>query len=112
MISESDWRWIGPWVRSARANRGWTQEQLAERLGVSKANVSHWERNNHQPSVPQFFAIWRLTDHVPPVPGLLFEWPFADVSQERIAALSAAQLLTVQFGLLVALAVAEKLPEA
>jgi transcriptional regulator with XRE-family HTH domain len=30
-------------LRAARRRRGWTQAELAERVGVTQAQVSHWE---------------------------------------------------------------------
>lgn len=34
---------LGALIRSARQRRGWTQEQLADRIGVQKSYVSQWE---------------------------------------------------------------------
>lgn len=34
---------LGALIRSARQRRGWTQEQLAEKIGVQKSYVSQWE---------------------------------------------------------------------
>jgi transcriptional regulator with XRE-family HTH domain len=33
-----------------RCNRGWTQQQLAEKLGTSQIAISHWENNRSKPS--------------------------------------------------------------
>jgi len=104
MISDSDGDWIGPWVRSARAHKGWTQEALAFELGVSKANVSHWERSNHQPSIEQFLTIWRLTGYTPQIEGLPLTWPFPNVSTAEIASLTPAQQRGVELGLIASLA--------
>jgi transcriptional regulator with XRE-family HTH domain len=38
-------------IRQAREQRGWTQTMLAERLGISQAAVSFWERGIETPSV-------------------------------------------------------------
>ena len=34
---------IGERIRAARQERGWTQEQLAEAVGVSRSAVAQWE---------------------------------------------------------------------
>lgn len=34
---------IGERIRSARQERGWTQDQLAESVGVSRSAVAQWE---------------------------------------------------------------------
>lgn len=34
---------IGERIRAARQQRGWTQEQLAESVGVSRSAVAQWE---------------------------------------------------------------------
>lgn len=35
---------LGAALRAARKKRGMTQEQVANKLGVTKMAVSHWER--------------------------------------------------------------------
>jgi phage repressor protein C with HTH and peptisase S24 domain/DNA-binding XRE family transcriptional regulator len=41
------------WIRAARKKAALTQEQLGERLGVTKGNVSAWENGRHEPSYAQ-----------------------------------------------------------
>ncbi|WP_322069936.1 helix-turn-helix domain-containing protein [Paraburkholderia bannensis] len=41
------------WIRAARKKAGLTQEQLGEKLGVTKGNVSAWENGRHDPSYAQ-----------------------------------------------------------
>jgi putative transcriptional regulator len=43
-----------------RAERGWTQVDLAERLGVSRQSVVSIERGKYDPSLPLAFRIARL----------------------------------------------------
>ena len=38
-------------LKAARVNKDWTQEQAAERLGVTKDVVSNWERRRTFPDV-------------------------------------------------------------
>ena len=41
----------GDHLRAAREKKGWTQEQLAQKLGVSKQAVSQWEAEKTTPSM-------------------------------------------------------------
>ncbi|NTV03363.1 helix-turn-helix transcriptional regulator [bacterium] len=43
-----------------RAERGWSQSDLAERLGVSRQTVNSLERGKYDPSLPLAFRIARL----------------------------------------------------
>jgi putative transcriptional regulator len=40
-----------------RAERGWSQQDLAERLGVSRQTINSLERGRYDPSLPLAFAI-------------------------------------------------------
>jgi phage repressor protein C with HTH and peptisase S24 domain/DNA-binding transcriptional regulator YiaG len=52
---------IKNWIRSARKKADLTQEQLGERLGVTKGNVSAWENGRHEPSYAQIQEISVVT---------------------------------------------------
>ncbi|HUN88254.1 MAG TPA: helix-turn-helix transcriptional regulator [Terriglobales bacterium] len=39
-------------VKDLRNERGWTQEQLAESVGVSRQSINSIERNRYVPSLP------------------------------------------------------------
>jgi putative transcriptional regulator len=39
-------------VRELRADRGWTQQQLAEAVGVSRQSINSIECNRYVPSLP------------------------------------------------------------
>ena len=43
--------------KKLRRSRGYTQVQLAEKLGVKKQSVSNWENNNILPSVEMLLKI-------------------------------------------------------
>jgi putative transcriptional regulator len=43
-----------------RAERGWSQAELADRLGVSRQTVNALERGKYDPSLPLAFNIARL----------------------------------------------------
>ena len=46
-----------------RAERGWSQGDLAERLDVSRQTVNALERGKYDPSLPLAFKIARLFGH-------------------------------------------------
>ena len=46
-------------VRELRAERGWSQTELGERLGVSRQTVNAIENERYDPSLPLAFAIAR-----------------------------------------------------
>jgi len=45
------WRSIHNRVRELRTERGWTQEQLAEAVGVSRQSINSIERDRYVPSL-------------------------------------------------------------
>ncbi|MFN3574262.1 MAG: helix-turn-helix transcriptional regulator [Phenylobacterium sp.] len=47
-------------LRELRAERGWTQGQLGERLGVSRQAVNALETEKHDPSLDLAFRIAAL----------------------------------------------------
>ena len=42
---------IGTFISSCRKEKGWTQEQLGEALGVSQRSVSRWETGRNLPDL-------------------------------------------------------------
>ena len=46
-------------IRDRRAERGWTQQDLAERLGVSRQTVIAVENGRYDPSLPLAMRIAR-----------------------------------------------------
>ena len=42
---------IGRFVAELRKQKGWTQAQLGERLGVTNKTVSRWENGNNMPDL-------------------------------------------------------------
>jgi transcriptional regulator with XRE-family HTH domain len=46
-------------IREARQARGWSQQDLAERIGVSQPTIVHWEQGTH---TPRNLALARLAD--------------------------------------------------
>lgn len=95
------------WIAAARKKKEWTQADLGERMGVTKANVSHWETGKHDPSFLQLLKIRDLTGH--PLQDVLSpeDWPFGNIPIERIKALDDEQRKSVAVGLLAALSAIE-----
>ncbi len=57
------------WIRTARKNIGWTQEQLGEAVGRTKANIGHWETGKHAPSAEQLVQVSQVTGYPLPEMG-------------------------------------------
>lgn len=57
------------WVRAARKQKGWTQTDLGDAVGRSKANIGHWETGKHFPSVDQLAQISIATGYPMPLLG-------------------------------------------
>jgi putative transcriptional regulator len=55
-------------VKTLRSRRGWTQQQLAEAVGVSRQSINSIERNRYVPSLPlalKFAKVFELpTDDI------------------------------------------------
>jgi putative transcriptional regulator len=49
-------------IRELRTERGWTQLQLANQLGVTPATVHMWERGKSEPTVSALRRLARLFD--------------------------------------------------
>lgn len=47
-------------LKVLRAERDWTQADLAERLGVSRQSINAIERGKYDPSLPLAFAMAEL----------------------------------------------------
>ncbi len=51
-------------LRVLRAERDWSQAELADRLGVSRQTVNALETGKYDPSLPLAFKIARLFDRM------------------------------------------------
>ena len=58
-------------VRELRTERGWSQTELGERLGVSRQTVNAIENERYDPSLPLAFVIARVFGL--PIEQLFFE---------------------------------------
>jgi putative transcriptional regulator len=62
-------------LRDLRGERGWSQQELAERLDVSRQSVNAIETGRYDPSLPLAFKIAELF-------GLTIEQVFTSPSRE------------------------------
>lgn len=67
-------------IRVLRAERNWTQADLASRLGVSRNSVNAIENGKYDPSLPLAF---RISD--------VFEMPIEEIFQRETADKKAAE---------------------
>lgn len=67
------------WVRAARKHAQLTQDGLAEKLEMSKGNVSGWENGRHKPSFEQMKRIAALTGYPLPLEGVANTEPGPDL---------------------------------
>jgi len=51
---------LGQRICEVRAALGWSQVELAKRLGVAKQTVSNWENENIQPSIEMLLRLAML----------------------------------------------------
>ena len=58
-------------VRELRTERGWSQTELGERLGVSRQTVNAIENERYDPSLPLAFLISKV--FALPIEQLFFE---------------------------------------
>lgn len=71
---------IKDWVLAARKHKGWTQTQLGDELGLTKGNISAWEKGRHEPGHGQMVKIAELTGF----PFLTHDQPPMDIGLEDL----------------------------
>lgn len=62
ILGEDDLKIYGARVEAARKEKGLTQEELAERVGVSQAMINFIEKGKKKPSLDKAIAIARELD--------------------------------------------------
>ncbi|PKP80862.1 MAG: transcriptional regulator [Alphaproteobacteria bacterium HGW-Alphaproteobacteria-18] len=67
-------------IRALRAERGWSQQHLADLLDVSRQSVNAIETGKYDPSLPLAFAIARL-----------FERSIEDIFDDGLGVANAAE---------------------
>ncbi len=60
-----DYKDLGNRVRTARRNKAWTQEELAERVGISASFLGHIERGTRVASLETFVSLCNVLEIVP-----------------------------------------------
>lgn len=68
-------------LRELRAERGWSQADLAQRLGVSRQTVNSIETGKYDPSLPLAFRIARVFER--PIEGIFFDGEGETISREE-----------------------------
>jgi transcriptional regulator with XRE-family HTH domain len=100
---------IKNWIRSARKKADLTQEQLGERLGVTKGNVSAWENGRHEPSYAQIQEISAVTKC--PMPDSQPSIPITSALDSKDVSQRVQEMLTETGMDSVAFAATAKLPQ-
>ena len=57
-----DQKKTGTFLKELRKEKGFTQEQAAEKLGVSSRTISRWETANYMPDISMLVDIAELYD--------------------------------------------------
>ena len=79
-------------IRSYRKSMGFTQEQLAERLGITLAAVSKWERGNSEPDLSYIMDLAEIFHvSVDALIGFSMHSTDADAEAERIEGLAGTE---------------------
>lgn len=72
---------LGDQLKSLRIKKGMTQEQLAKKLGTTKAAISRYERNHRQPRLEQLSEIAQVLEANPDELSGLF-YPSLELQDE------------------------------
>lgn len=51
---------IGERIKEQRENKGWTQNELAEKLGITQDSISLWEKNRRIPNTPYIIELCKI----------------------------------------------------
>ena len=79
-------------IRSYRKSLGFTQEQLAERLGITLATVSKWERGGSEPDLARIMDLAELFHvSVDALIGFSMHGTDADTEADRIETLASTE---------------------
>lgn len=53
---------LGNSIREARIQKGYSQEELSEKVGVTPTHIKHIESGHRQPSVPLLYSLVKILD--------------------------------------------------
>lgn len=56
---------ISEWIKEKRIQKGWKQEQLGQKVGVTKTAVSYWESGKRSVSAEMFISICKALNADP-----------------------------------------------
>jgi|LSQX01.2.fsa_nt_gb transcriptional regulator with XRE-family HTH domain len=85
---------IGAFIRMMRKEKGMTQEQLAEMLGVSQRSVSRWENGKTMPDLSLYEPLCKALDVQ--VSELLYAKKMSDEEKTEHGEKTALSLLTTK----------------
>lgn len=51
---------IGERIKEQRENKGWSQKELAEKLGITQDSISLWEKNRRIPNTPYIIELCKV----------------------------------------------------
>jgi Zn-dependent peptidase ImmA (M78 family)/transcriptional regulator with XRE-family HTH domain len=54
--------WVAERIRDARRQRGWSQAELAERLGLTQTAISYWEAGKRAPGLDELLHLAEVLD--------------------------------------------------
>jgi transcriptional regulator with XRE-family HTH domain len=61
--SNQELRWeLGRRIVRLRSGRGWSRDQLARRLRVTRERLGHWERGSHAPPMVALIDLGRVLE--------------------------------------------------
>lgn len=102
------------WIKAARLHAKLTQQQLGDRMGMSKGNVWAWEKGNHEASLDQLNRIAAITGFKEPLPGTpadqspvtkpLASWPFPQIDEAKVYAMKGDDAVALERAFIVAAA--------
>ena len=99
------------WIKAARLSATLTQTELAERLGVTKGNVSAWENARHEASHDQLLKIAQITGTNIQLPGIAYHapsaqlrWPYKEIDEVKFRGLESDQAARLEGAIILAAA--------
>lgn len=106
---------VKQWVKAARDHAGLTIEQLAHKMGRSKAAAGFWETGATKPSYAQMLKIAEITGHALPEKAAPLVatatdiktarvklWPYPRIDYEKFVALSGVTARSIENAVLAA----------
>lgn len=105
-MEDADWtatyaKPIGARIADARKARGWSIDQVGEKLGVSRGAIGHWETGKRAIKVHDLWSLCQVLGVS--ADKLLFgleRWPFELVSYEKVVELEPEDRNRLEGGLL------------